>query len=260
MNRPRIQDVRAYWELNPVSAAAVPHPLGSPEYFAYYDRLREKNESLGFSLRLHEYDRFSGKRVLDVGCGNGYVLSRYALAGATVCGVDLTNTAIALCRGRFRLLGLAGHFSVGSAEELPFEKNSFDCVCCMGVLHHTPDTERAVAEMFRVLRPGGRLIVMVYHRNSAIHRIKLPVIKIITGKTVAQLVNEVDGIGNPKGDVYSKSELLELLQQFKSLDIFAGLLPRWTVLPRLAPVVPRLLYHKVERKWGWFLYAKGVKP
>ena len=160
--------MRSFWEANPLAAAAIPYPLGTREYFEYYNRLREANESLEFSYWLHEYKAFAGKKVLDVGSGNGYVLSKYAQEGAEVYGVDLTQTAINLCRRRFELLGLPGNFSVGNAERLPFGDETFDCVCSMGVLHHTPDTPRAVEEVFRVLKPGGRLIVMFYHRNSAL--------------------------------------------------------------------------------------------
>ena len=86
-----IHEVRSFWEANPLAAAAVPYPIGSPEFFDMYDGLRERNESPAFSAALHEYDRFNGKKVLDAGCGNGYVLSRYALQGAKVYGVDLDS-------------------------------------------------------------------------------------------------------------------------------------------------------------------------
>src|SRR5215213_10298160 len=105
----RIEDVRSFWDANPLCAAAIPHPLGTAQYFANYDALREANESLDFSYQLHEYRQFAGKKVLDVGSGNGYVLSKYAREGAEVYGVDLTPTAIDLCQERFKLLGLHGH-------------------------------------------------------------------------------------------------------------------------------------------------------
>jgi SAM-dependent methyltransferase len=254
----QIGAVRAFWEANPLSASAIPHPLGTPEYFTYYDALREQNEPVPFARELHEYDRFAGQRVLDVGSGNGYVLSRYAAAGARVYGVDLTRTGIDLCRRRFALAGLRGHFTVASAEDLPFASETFDLVCSMGVLHHTPRTERAVREVHRVLRPGGRLIVMFYHRNSFHYRVLFPLRRLLAGKTLQQSVNEVDGVGNPKGDVYSRNELRQLLSGFSDLDIFAGLLP-WHRLGGAARAVPAALRNWADRRAGWFLYAKGVR-
>jgi len=111
-----LDQVRSYWNASPVAASAVPYPLGTPEYFTYYDRLRERNESVEFSYALHEYKRFGGKKVLDVGCGNGYVLSRFANEGAETYGVDLTPAAVELCRKRFAFMGLEGDFRVGNAE------------------------------------------------------------------------------------------------------------------------------------------------
>jgi SAM-dependent methyltransferase len=256
---PHIEDVRRFWEHNPVAARSVPHALGSAEYFAYYDGLREANESPAFSAELHEYAAFAGKRVLDVGSGNGYVLSRYARHGARVCGVDLTATAIDLCRRRFRLMNLPGHFVVGNAERLPFADGSFDCVCSMGVLHHTPDTPKAVREVYRVLRPGGRLIVMFYHRNSLQYRVKFPLERWLKGRSMQESVNLVDGEGNPKGDVYTRVELERLLHGFTGLEMFAGLLP-WHKAPLAQRVVPPVVRTALERRLGFFLYAKGRRP
>ena len=198
--------------------------------------------------------------MLDVGCGNGYVLSKYAREGAAVSGVDITPTAIALTEQRFAQLGLRGHFAVANAEQLPFADDTFDCVCSMGVLHHTPDTARAVAEIHRVLKPGGRLIVMFYHRDSALYRLTFPVLTWRTGKSRQQLVNEVDGVGNPKGEVYSRAELRELLRRFANLELFVDLLQPWMLPPRVGRLVPDRLLRALAPRWGWFLYAKGNKP
>jgi SAM-dependent methyltransferase len=252
--------VKAFWEANPVAAASVAHPPGTAEFFAAYDRLREQNESVEFSNRLHEYDLFKGRRVLDVGCGNGYVLSRFAAAGAEVVGVDITRKAIELCEARFRLAGLTGKFQIADAESLPFADASFDCVTSMGVLHHVPDTEAAVAEIRRVLKPGGRLIVMFYHRNSALFRLRFPIESRLTGKPLQQLVNEVDGVGNVKGDVYSKAELSALLGGFTDLEMTVGLLRPWMVARRGSRFLPQSLLTPLAGRFGWFLYAKARRP
>src|SRR5258708_34092222 len=118
--RVQIEDIKKYWNENPLCAWAIPHPLGSNEYFTFYDTLRERNESLEFSYALHEYKDFKGKKVLDVGSGNGYVLSKYAKDGADVFGIDITETGIDLCKKRFELHGLQGNFQVANAKELPF--------------------------------------------------------------------------------------------------------------------------------------------
>ncbi len=257
---PSIDQVRKFWNAHSVAAAAVPHPLGTPEYFAYYDALREANESVEFSYALHEYKVYKGRRVLDVGCGNGYVLSHYAREGAQVYGVDLTETAIVLCRRRFALSDLRGMFAVGSAEDLPYPDLTFDLVCSMGVLHHTPNIHKAVDEIFRVLKPGGHLVVMLYHRNSANFRVNLFLRRMVQFRSLQELVNEVDGKGNPKGDVYSKAELSHLLKSFENLSIFAGFLRGAHLVPVIGRLIPSHLLEPFARRWGWFLYAKGMKP
>lgn len=257
MPEPELRDVRAFWELHPVAASSVGYEPGSREFFDEYDRLREANEPVAFSYRLHEYTGFGGKRVLDVGCGNGYVLSHYARQGADTYGIDLTKTAVNLSRRRFELADLDGHFVVGSAEDLPYPSGSFDGVCSMGVLHHTPDTPRAVAELRRVLKAGGRLIVMFYHRNSAIYR-RLQLRSRVARRPLQELVNEVDGVGNPKGDVYSRTELRSLLSGFADIECSVGLLHGLPVGRHRFP--PKALLRPFASRWGWFLYAKARKP
>jgi SAM-dependent methyltransferase len=252
---PPLEEVREFWERNPLSAAAIGAEPGSPEFFALYDRLRERNEPPAFAGRLHEYGSFSGRRVLEVGCGNAYTLLKYAEYGALVYGLDLTQAAIDISRQRFAQKGLTGEFRVGSAEALPYDADLFDCICSMGVLHHVPDPARAVSEIHRCLKPGGRLIVMVYHRHSFHYQVTLRLRALLSGKSMQQAVNEVDGAGNPKGDVYSMQELRGLLGAFRDLEVFAGLVR----LPKLGVLVPSAMGNPIGKSLGWFLYAKGRK-
>ena len=254
-----LEEVRAFWEHNPVAAASVPYEPGSHAFFEHYDRLRETRESVRFSYALHEYRAFSGQRVLDVGCGNGYVLARYAREGADTVGIDLTATAVDLSRQRFSLEGLRGSFLIGSAEELPFPSGSFACVSSMGVLHHTPDTAGAIREIFRVLAPGGRFIVMLYHRNSAVYR-RLQLRSRLSHRPLGELINEVDGVGNPKGEVYTRREMRELLSDFDDVECQVGFLQGLPVGKRRRRFPPKPMLRPFASRWGWFLYAKARKP
>lgn len=254
-----IEEVKNYWDNHPLCSTIIPYPIGSREYFIYYNKLREDIESIEYSYQLHEYADFKGKNVLDVGCGNGYVLEKYAIEGANAHGVDITPMSIRLCEERFKYSNLTGSFQVANAEELPFPDNYFDCVCSMGVLHHVPNTEKAVSEIYRVLKPGGRLIVMFYHRNSALYRINFSIRAMFGKKTKQELVNEFDGLGNPKGWVYSKSELKTLLGSFKNIHMWAGYLIGTMVLPRGGRFIPNALLKPFEKMGGWNLYAKANK-
>ena len=253
-----LQDVREFWDGNPLASSAIDAAPGSPEFFAQYDLLREVNETREFAKSLHEYDRFNGKRVLEVGCGNAYTLARYAEHGAEVWGIDVSTEALKISQNRFRLKGLRGTFCQGNGEALPFTSDFFDCICSMGVLHHIPDTEQAVDEIYRCLKPGGRLIVMMYHRNSIAYRIGFPLICLTQKKSLQQVVNEVDGIGNPKGDVYSRKELKKLFGRFTGLETFKRLYRPW-MLPRFDRLIPAWIRPWLGRHFGWFIYLQGYK-
>lgn len=256
---PTTDEVREFWEKNPLCSTIIPHPVGTPEYFDFYNSLRESIESLSYSYQLHEYKDFSGKKVLDVGSGNGYVLSKYAGEGAEVVGIDITEAGIELCQKRFDYLGLNGDFRVADAQDIPFPDNTFDCVCSMGVLHHVPNTQKALDEIYRVLKPGGRLIVMFYHRNSAKYQFSYRVLSWFTGKTRQRLANEFDGIGNPKGAVFSKSELRSMLDKFSDIKMHVGYLATSDIIIRGARYLPNNLFRPLAPVMGWNLYAKARK-
>lgn len=116
--------------------------------------------------KIYNFSKYEGKRVLEVGCGQGVDLSRFAKNGANVTGIDLTEEGIRIARERFRILGLNGNLLVEDAENLPFQENYFDMVYSHGVLHHTPDTQKAIDEIHRVLKPGGDCVVLIYHKYS----------------------------------------------------------------------------------------------
>ena len=256
----QIEDVRNFWQANPLCTQINPFDAGSEEFFEYYNKQREDIESIDYSYALHEYRDFKNKKVLDVGCGNGYVLSKYASEGAEVFGVDVTEAAIELTQKRFKHLNLNGDFREADAQSLPFPENTFDCVCSMGVLHHVPNTQKAVDEIFRVLKPGGRLIVMFYHKNSAKYQFNYRVRSIITGKPVQKLADEFDGIGNPKGAVYSKSELAALLKNFDNIKMHLDYLSPGDLIPFGGRFLPIKTFKSIAFLLGWNLYAKGNKP
>jgi SAM-dependent methyltransferase len=104
--------------------------------------------------------------VLEVGCGAGVDLARFARGGAIVTGVDVAPSAIELARANFEQQGLHGTFYVADGERLPFAEGSYDLVFAHGVVQYTADPGRLVEECRRVLKPGGQAIFQVYNRMS----------------------------------------------------------------------------------------------
>ena len=156
--------VRRHWEADPCGRSLARSPVGTPEFFDEIERARYRLEP--FIPAFAQFERWHGKSVLEVGFGLGSDLVRFARAGARVTGVDLTHASVELVRRRLALEGLDAELRVGDAEALPFEDGSFDLVYSWGVLHHTPDTRRALDEVRRVLRPDGEARLMLYSRRS----------------------------------------------------------------------------------------------
>jgi SAM-dependent methyltransferase len=159
-----IDEVRAYWDHHIHDLEITRHPVGSRGFFHDLDRYHF--EKLHHLPRLVQFDGFRGQTVLDIGCGAGVDLARFARGGAQVTGVDLAPSAIALARANFDQQGLAGRFEVADGEHLPFADATFDLVYAHGVVQYTAHPDRLVAEARRVLKPGGRAIFQVYNRVS----------------------------------------------------------------------------------------------
>ena len=156
--------VRDFWEQRPCGSIHGEGTEGSPGWYEAIERRRNQLEP--FIERFADFSGSRAKDVLEIGVGLGSDLVRFARAGARVTGIDLTSRSVELVRRRLALEGLEGDIRVGDAEALPYPPDSFDIVYSWGVLHHTPATERAVREAVRVVRPGGRLIIMLYARYS----------------------------------------------------------------------------------------------
>jgi ubiquinone/menaquinone biosynthesis C-methylase UbiE len=170
--------VRDWWNRNPMSYdvdTPIGHARGTREYFRELDarifhprymRLTvAQRDGRPFS-RYVDFGAVAGKDVLEVGCGSGIAVQLFAEAGAHVTAVDLTPWAVETTRARLDAFGLAGEVLEADGEELPFEDASFDLVFSWGVIHHTTDMAKALAELVRVCRPAGRLVLMLYHRRS----------------------------------------------------------------------------------------------
>lgn len=117
-------------------------------------------------LSFAEFHKHSGKKVLEIGVGLGADHQKWAEAGAELNGIDLTERAIQMTRQRFDLFGLKSVLQVADAEDLPFDDSTFDVVYSWGVLLYCTDMYKAIAEVRRVLRPGGRALIMLYHKYS----------------------------------------------------------------------------------------------
>ena len=116
---------------------------------------------------LIPYAEIKGNRVLEIGVGQGTHAALIAPHVADYVGIDLSEHAVEMTTKRLELNTSITNMTIKQmdAEKLEFEDNSFDFIWSWGVIHHSSNTSKIFGEMKRVLKPGGRAIVMVYHRG-----------------------------------------------------------------------------------------------
>jgi SAM-dependent methyltransferase len=157
-------EVRDYWNTHIHDLEISNQPPGSHGFFA--DLEAYHFEKLHHLLRLVDFDAWRGRPVLDVGCGAGVEVVRFARGGARIIGVDTAEQAATLARENLRQQRLHGHVAVADGEALPFPAAAFDFVYAHGVVQYAASDTRVVAECHRVLRPGGLAMFQVYNRRS----------------------------------------------------------------------------------------------
>lgn len=252
---PTIDEVRRFWNSQPLGLGYVRGEIGSKEWLAHFDHLKANYGLIGV-LDTFTPDELRGKHVLDVGCGpSGFWARRLDRIGAVYSGIDISDKSVALGREAVRPLGLAEAIRVGNAEALPFHDNAFDAVVSEGVIHHTPNTQACIDEIYRVLKPGGRAAVSVYYRVALL---RYPTLFGITKwvmrtagavtpgrgregmpdvKTADDFVRMYDGAGNPIGKAYTKQELRQAFGRFQSIEFhryFMPPVPQLLCLPEFA--------------------------
>lgn len=161
---PDNSQVRDYWNSHIHDLDISSSVPGSREFFADLDQYHF--EKLHHLPRLIDFDGYRGKKILDVGCGAGTDLVRFAKGGALVSGVDLAASAVSLARQNVAQQGLAADLREADGEHLPFDDNTFDLVFAHGVVQYTAHDQALVDECHRVLKPGGTAVFQVYNRIS----------------------------------------------------------------------------------------------
>jgi SAM-dependent methyltransferase len=262
------QQAREQWTHDPAGAVyGREHEFGTREFFDAVERHRYEDYA-PWMPRVMGFDQFAGKRLLEVGCGMGTDLLQFARGGARVTGIDLTPRSVETSRHHITLYDQSGDFAISDAEILPFANESFDVVYSNGVLHHTPDTDAAVREIHRVLRPGGLARVMLYYRNSwnywfeiILHR-GLMRAQLLRGDSaediMARYVEVSEGGARPLVKVYSKRQARRLFSMFREVKMEVEQLTR-SEFHFLAPLIPESLVRRLGRTIGWNVIISARK-
>lgn len=172
-----------------------------------------------------------GKRVLEIGSGAGAHSAFIAFKGADMFSMDIASERVVATSKKLDLIGSGENIALeADAEYLPFPDDHFDIVYSNGVLHHTPRTEQAIGEVYRVLNPGGRAVIMLYARDSFLYWVNLFFLKGVLfgnilssrnwlGETTEWMSDEKQNVYNPETKVYSTGDIARLFAKFNSVKV-----------------------------------------
>ncbi len=245
------RQVRAHWEQEPCGTRG----RSANDRAGYFSRLEQDRYSqephiLGFA----RFEASRGLDVLEVGVGAGTDFVQWARCGARARGIDFTQSAVRLTRERLELESLPGDVQVADAEELPFDDASFDIVYAYGVIHHTPNTRKAVAEIYRVLRPGGRARIMIYGVPSWTGWMLWGVHALARMRPFRSQRGVIqDNLESPGTKAYSEAQAKSLFSRFRSVWIERALLSG-----DLLAQTPSKKYQGPVHRIAWKLYPRPI--
>jgi len=278
--------VQNWWNSSPCCSKAANSPSGSKEFFEQVDLYKDTFEP--FTDKIADYSRWKEKRILEIGVGLGKDFSRFAANGAMATGIDLSERSLSLAKQRLEIFNLKGNLCIADAENLPFKEDVFDLVFSWGVLHHTPDTQKAINELYKCLKHGGNAIVMLYNKYSlanfqyfitklkvrlillfgldsllSLRRLLLPWRWFKEPKPVLIGLEELnpddllaaltDGIGNPLSKVYSRNQAKRMFLKFLNIKINAYESKDASYMRIFN------LFKVLEKYLGWFMVIEAKK-
>ena len=250
----KIPKIRDYWNERIHDLEIAQHTVGTKGFFNDLEEYRF--DKLKYLPKVIDFSSYKGKHILEIGCGVGIDLVRFAQGGAEVIGVDLSKTAIELAKKNFEHHRLEGDLCIMNGEALEFSDNFFDVVYAHGVLQYTADDNRMVSESYRVLKPGGEFIAMVYNRRGWLN-------------VMSKFFNvELEHEDAPVLKKYTVGEYRKMLSNFSKVRIIPE---RFPVKSRLHKGVKGFLFNtffvgvfncmprSLVRRLGWHLMAWAIK-
>jgi len=279
MTTPDLQRVKEFWESHPLFSGESQYLTGSREFFEQHRYVCINDCFAGqIDSRIFPNPLTENLRVLDAGCGIGMWTLEFLTRGVKdVVAIDLTRTALNLTRTRRQMFAQDSSdlLSQGSVDSLPFRTASFDHVNCQGVLHHIPDPSAGVKEFFRVLRPGGTLLISVYYKGvtlrswgvvgSLVQRLRMIRKLGLAGRgrndllketDMGELVRKYDGDQNPIGVAFDRKGVWSLVQPFEVDYSFLHYFPTRMLSRSLPTVIKKLL----DRHFGLLIFVLLRKP
>jgi 2-polyprenyl-3-methyl-5-hydroxy-6-metoxy-1,4-benzoquinol methylase len=266
-----IDRVRHFWNALPCNIRHSTKSVGTREYFDEVERRKYFVEP--HIPAFADFQKWAGRRVLEVGCGIGTDTVNFARGGAAVTAIELSDESAALARKRLEVFGLTDRVTihVGNAEELPklLEPQTFDLVYSFGVIHHSPHPRRIVEHLRSYMTPESELRLMIYSRISYKLFWIMKEEKVWDLSRIDELVarNSEAQTGCPVTYTYTYDTARALLDGFNVLDMHKAHIFTWDVdaynryeyqkAPEWAGVDDEELA-RLERELGWHLLVRAV--
>ena len=262
--------VKDFW--NKASCGENLYLKGKNEIEKFQNQLKTRYELEPFIPPFAEFEKSKNKKVLEIRIGLGADHQKFAENEAELYGCDLTERSIEMTQKRFKLFNLNSKLTIADAENLPYEDGSFDIVYSWGVIHHSPDTQKAANEIYRVLKKDGIGRIMIYHKKSILgyllwiryalmaflpfrslnyiysNYVESPGTKAYTIKEAGKLFNK-----------FGKTEIETILTHGDLLSSEAGQRHNGLVLTIARKIYPRFLIKLLFPKNGLFMLVKLVK-
>ena len=270
-NNIELEKVQNYWNARPCNIRHSPSPVGTKQYF---DEVEARKYFVEPHIQIFaEFEKWRGKKVLEIGCGLGTDTINFARVGAQVTAVDLSIESLALAKKRAEVFGLDNiAFYRANAEQLsdfvPVER--YDLVYSLGVIHHTPHPERVIEQIHKYMDKDSIFKIMVYCRTSwKVFWIMLKYGR-KNGETLDELIARYSEAetGCPVAYSYTTNTVKDLLKGFDIIDIHID-----HIFPYSIPeyrnykykkvwyfrYLPHALFRWMERHWGWHLCVTARK-
>jgi SAM-dependent methyltransferase len=245
-----IQEVKEFWNKRPCNIRHSDKEVGSMEYFLEVSKRKYTVEP--HILNFADFEQWKNKKVLEVGCGIGTAAHSFIENGAIYKGIDLSKKSIEVAKQRLNVFNLNGTIEEADIENYsPSITEKYDLVYSFGVLHHTPDTKKAIKNIYNLLNDGGTFKLMLYAKNSW---------KYLCIKDGLDRYEAESGV--PIADVYTNEEVYNLLKDFKNIEIqqkhiFSYKIPEYKKYKYekqdYFEAMPNQLFKCLEDNLGWHL-------
>lgn len=263
------KQTQANWTQAPCGSNYGIAEFGSKEYFDQVEEHRYRTHP--WIIKAIDSFDINGKDVLEIGFGMGTDHLNLARRGARMHGIDLTPRNLEVTSQRFKIYGQQSQLITGDAEYLLFQDNSMDFIYSFGVIHHSPDTNRIISEIHRVLKPGGKCWVTVYHKNSVFFWWNTFIINYLLrgGWRKRNIKQQISLIEYPNTNenmvirLYRRKEFKALFRSFSSSRCSVKqLVPAdlgWFSCFYSDPCSPTPFLNFVGKRFGWYVIIEAVK-